>query len=133
MHRKKRCVILLSRKPSWQCRGISLQRMDIFEILKQKLQMHKRDRQQIQRGKVENLTQVIELPNKEPEQANEQPTLEGQKPVEEIDIKNNELQPPSQSNPKVEAAKQDYEKVQNNPEAKAKAYQDLIELMQIWE
>ena len=96
-----------------------------IEILKQKIADAKKGSAANPKGEGGESTQAAELPNKEPQQTNEKPTLEGQKPVEEAGIKNNALQLAPQSNPKVEAAKQDYEKAQNNPEAKVKAYQDL--------
>lgn len=96
-----------------------------IEILKQKIADAQKKSDADPKGESGESTQVAELPSKEPQPANEQPTLGGQKPVAETDIKNSELQPPPQPNSKVEAAKQDYEKAQNSPEAKAQAYQDL--------
>ncbi|MCE2396877.1 hypothetical protein J4G02_20345 [Candidatus Poribacteria bacterium] len=96
-----------------------------IEILKKKIAEAQQRSATDPKGEGGESTQLVEPPNREPQQATEQPTLEGQQPVEETDIKNDELQLPSESNPKVEAATQDYEKAQNSPEAKAKAYQDL--------
>ena len=72
-----------------------------IEILKKKIAEAQERSTANPQGEGGASAQVAAPPNKEPQQANEQPTLEGQKPVEETDIKNSELQLSSESNPKV--------------------------------
>ena len=73
-----------------------------IEILKKKIaEAEKRSAADL-KGEGGESTQVVEPPNREPQQTTEQPTLEGQKPVGETDVKNDELQLPSESNPKSE-------------------------------